>query len=288
MGLGIKVIHLALELHKKDYFKNSRSVIDMGDQDLHIDFGSIRNEIDFLKKEELEKKFNRAKYFPERPRVSSSTLWNILGFEKCDRLDIEKLPRSNEDICDNFLKIDLNYPIEDQTEFEKYDLVTDLGNNEHPFNTVESYKTMHKLCEKDGYMLIHQNIFGGNGFYNFDISFFESMAAVNNYTILYSCYTFDVKDKYFSLPIDEDLIKCINLNTTKDIGIFYLFKKNNNENFVLPYQGSGSSIKRKEIFSNNISKFNSMPSRTYLPMNIDQLSKMELLKLLFKKMKVIK
>ena len=43
------------------------------------------------------------------------------------------------------LKIDLNYPIEDQTEFEKYDLVTDLGNNEHPFNTVESYKTMHKL-----------------------------------------------------------------------------------------------------------------------------------------------
>ena len=31
-----------------------------------------------------------------------------------------------------------------------------------------------------------------------------------------------------------------------------------------------------------------MPSRTYLPMNIDQLSKMELLKLLFKKMKVIK
>ncbi len=288
MGLGIKVLHLALELHKNNFFTNSKSVIDMGDQDLYLDIETLRTEIDFIKKEDFEKKFNRANFFPERPRVSSSTLWNVLGFKKCDRLDIEKIERSQEDICDNFINIDLNYPIENQTKFETYDLVTDLGNNEHPFNIAESYNTMHKLCSENGYMLIHQNIFGGNGFYNFDASFFESMAAVNNYTILYSCYTFDYKKKYFSVPIDEDLMKCINLNIAKDIGVFYLFKKNNNDKFVFPYQGTGSTIKKKEIFSNTISKFNSMPSRTYIPMKIDLLEKKKLLKLLLKKMKIIK
>ena len=66
----------------------------------------------------------------------------------------------------------------------KYDLVTDFGNNEHPFNFIEAFITMHKLCKEKGYLMISQNIFKGNGFVNFDISFFENFAAVNNYSIL--------------------------------------------------------------------------------------------------------
>ena len=41
---------------------------------------------------------------------------------------------------------------------DKYDLVTDFGNNEHAFNIAEAYKTTHKLCKKDGLILGKPNI----------------------------------------------------------------------------------------------------------------------------------
>ena len=283
MGLGLKVVHLAVELFKNNYLKDLNSVIDMGDQDLHLSFSDLSNELDFISKETIEKNFENSKRFPERPRVSSSVLWNTLGFKKCSRLDLEKLDRDKNDICSEFLKVDLNFPIEDQTKFEKYDLVTDLGNNEHPFNVVESYISMHKLCKKSGLMLIHQNIFGGNGFYNFDISFFESMAAANNYSILYSCYTIDIDNEYFSLPLSDNLLSVINLNKTKDIGVFYLFKKNDDNEFIMPYQGLGKKVKKNEIFTNFISRSNLMPSRNYLPMSYENIGFRKLILLMLKK-----
>ncbi len=283
MGLGLKVVHLAVELFKNNYLKDLNSVIDMGDQDLYLSFSDLSNELDFISKETIEKNFENSKRFPERPRVSSSVLWNTLGFKKCSRLDLEKLDRDKNDICSEFLKVDLNFPIEDQTKFEKYDLVTDLGNNEHPFNVVESYISMHKLCKKSGLMLIHQNIFGGNGFYNFDISFFESMAAANNYSILYSCYTIDIDNEYFSLPLSDNLLSVINLNKTKDIGVFYLFKKNDDNEFIMPYQGLGKKVKKNEIFTNFISRSNLMPSRNYLPMSYENIGFRKLISLMLKK-----
>ena len=281
--MGLKVVHLAVELFKNNYLKDLNSVIDMGDQDLHLSFSDLSNELDFISKETIEKNFENSKRFPERPRVSSSVLWNTLGFKKCSRLDLEKLDRDKNDICSEFLKVDLNFPIEDQTKFEKYDLVTDLGNNEHPFNVVESYISMHKLCKKSGLMLIHQNIFGGNGFYNFDISFFESMAAANNYSILYSCYTIDINNEYFSLPLSDNLLSVINLNKTKDIGVFYLFKKNDDNEFIMPYQGLGKKVKKNEIFTNFISRSNLMPSRNYLPMSYENIGFRKLISLMLKK-----
>ena len=283
MGLGLKVIHLAIELYKNNYFKEYESVIDMGDQDLHISFDELSNELSFIDKDTFEKKFKSAKNFPERPRVSSSILWNTLGFKKCSRLDIEKIERDKNDICSEFLRVDLNFPLEKQTKFEKYDLVTDLGNNEHPFNVVESYISMHKLCNKSGLMLIHQNIFGGNGFFNFDISFFESMAAANNYSILYSCYTVDKKNEYFSFPLSDDLLSTINLNIIRDIGVFYLFKKNDDNEFVMPYQGLGKKESKNKFFTNLISRNNLMPSRNYLPMSYEDISFKHLLLILIKK-----
>jgi hypothetical protein len=286
MGLGLKVIHLALELYKNNYIKDLESVIDMGDQDVHADYNLLSKELNFLNKNELEKRFTRSKFFPERPRVSSSTFWHSLGFKICDRLDINKTDREKDDICHDFLQMDLNYPLEDQiTEHKKYDLVTDFGNNEHPFDVAEAYKTMHKLCKKSGLMFIHQNIYGGNGFYNFDVSVFESIAAVNNYSILYSAYTVDIKNKYFSLPIDKDLLNTIDFSKIGELGVFYLFKKNEDNNFIVPYQDSGKNLENKEYFSNVINKDNLMPSRTYLPMSSEKLSGKMLLKFLLKKIK---
>ena len=79
---------------------------------------------------------------------------------------------------------DLNFPIKNDLN-SKYDIVTDFGNNEHPFNVVRSFTNMHKLCKENGLLIIYQSLFKGNGYFNFDFSFFESIAAVNNYSILF-------------------------------------------------------------------------------------------------------
>ena len=42
-----------------------------------------------------------------------------------------------------------------------------------------------KLCKKNGYMWIYQSVNNGNGFFNFDISFFEGFAAANKLGIVY-------------------------------------------------------------------------------------------------------
>ena len=197
MALDQKILHIACELYRSGFFKNIESVIDMGDQDLNLNYNELRSSLDSLNIKNFDETLMHAKTYPKRPRLSSSFLWKMLGAKKTDRLDLIKLDRIKEDFLDTFFKVDLNYPIEEQVNFEPYDFVTDLGNNEHPFNVVESYKSMHKLCKENGFLLIHQGVFGGNGFYNFDISFFENLAAVNNYTCVYSSLVFVKKDKYF-------------------------------------------------------------------------------------------
>ncbi len=272
MALDQKILHIACELYRSGFFKNIESVVDMGDQDLNLNYTQLRESLDLLKIKNFEEILIHAKTYPQRPRLSSSCLWKMLGIKKTDRLDLIKLDRVKKDFLDNFFKVDLNLPIEEQINFEPYDFVTDLGNNEHPFNVVESYKSMHKLCKENGFLLIHQGVFGGNGFYNFDISFFENLAAVNNYTCIYSSLVFVKKDKYFCTPADNSYFKMVDINELDQVEIIYIFKKNSKKDFVYPYQGSGKSIENNEYYVNKFNMINSFPSRTYLPKSYNDLS----------------
>ncbi len=286
MALNLNILQLSCELHKKGFFKNLKSVIDMGDQDLNLSYEELKNSLNFLNIDELNKTLSYAKTFPQRPRLSSGFLWKTLGLERADRLDLIKLDRIKTDPTDEFFKVDLNFPLENQIKFDQYDLVTDLGNNEHPFNVVESYKSMHKLCKKNGFLLIQQGIFGGNGFYNFDISFFENLAAVNNYSCLYSSLVFFKKNKknyFFSTPVDKSYFDMVDLNNIDEIEVVYIFKKNTESEFLYPYQGSGKSFKNSEYYINQFHTINSFPSRTYLPKSYNDLSLRNLLKFFLNK-----
>ena len=95
------------------------------------------------------------------------------GFKETHRLDIEKLSRDNKKDEENCFIADLNYPVNEQLNLNQYDLVTDFGNNEHPFNVAESYRSMHSLTKQNGYMFVAQNYINGNGFYNFDFPFLK-------------------------------------------------------------------------------------------------------------------
>ena len=199
-------------------------------------------------------------------------MWKIFGIKNADRLDIIRLERFHKDPIDKFYKVDLNYPISEQVNIGKYDLVTDFGNNEHPFNIAESYKSMHKLCKKDGYIIIQQAIYGGNGFYNFDISFFENIAAVNNYTCVYSSLVFLNKENFINTPIDQSYIKMMDFKNLSNIEVIYIFKKNQEDEFCYPYQGSGKSINNEQYFDQKFHFINRFPSRTYIPKSFNDLS----------------
>lgn len=283
MALDIKILNLLCDLHKKNFFGEIESVIDMGDQDLNLNYDELNYNLGYMELEKFRDSLNCAKSFPSRPRLSSSVLWKIFGLKVTDRLDIIQLERTKEDPIDNFFKVDLNFPINEQVKIGQYDLVTDFGNNEHPFNITETYKTMHNLCKKNGYFLINQSVFGGNGFYNFDISFFENIAAVNNYTSIYSSLVFTHKENFFFTPIDNSYLKMIDMKHIDNIDLIYIFKKNNDENFSFPYQGSGKSIKNEQYFNHKLHFVNQFPSRTYLPKSYNDLSLTTYFKFLFNK-----
>jgi len=287
MAIGYKATDIIFELYNRNFFKNISSVIDMGDQDLNLDYSEVEN---YFKKFNVKfdpNLFLLAKNFPKRPRVSSSTLWKTLGINNnVDKIDIEKLDRPKNQNIGKFFEYDLNFPLTDVNLIGKYDLVTDFGNNEHPFNFIEAYKTMHKLCKEKGYLMIYQCVFKGNGFVNFDLSFFENFAAVNHYSNIHSCLVFNFPNyKYFSTPIEKNYLDLVDLNKVTNIGIFYLIKKEKYEDFKFPYQDRGSAWNGEEFYSIDFSFKDGMPHKLYLPTNVEHIAYKKLLKTLWNKFK---
>ena len=254
MAITGKVSDIILELKQIGFYKKVSSVIDMGDQDINLTYEEITNNLKKFGIKFDEKLFEIAKNAPKRPRVSSSILWKTLGVNVTDKIDMVEIKRPPEQSVGKIYKHDLNFPLKDSSLIGKYDLVTDFGNNEHPFNFIEAFTTMHKLCKEKGYLMIYQNIFNGNGYINFDISFFENFAAVNNYSIVHSCLIFNYpKNVYFSTPVRKDFFEVVDLNKLKDIAIFYLLKKEKNTDFKFPYQDRGSSWSENELYKINYS-----------------------------------
>lgn len=289
MALGGKVLDLMFDLYGKGFFKEINSVIDMGDQDVNATFNEIQNKFENYKVKFNERDWANAKNFPKRPRVSTSILWKSFGVNEASRMDIIKLDRDSNDDNKHFIQ-DLNFPLKDTSLEQKFDLVTDIGNNEHPFNIVEAYNTMHKLCKINGYMIIYQAYLNGNGFYQFDSCTVDNIAAANEYSILNSSFIINQNNLSISIPLDKNYLKLIDLNNVNDIGIFYLLKKNSNKTFQFPYQGGGKTNSPKEYYT--LSNFNKsrLPEQIYLPHTLENISFKDILKSLIKRIirKVIK
>jgi len=289
MAISIVVCKEALNYHMLGFFNDIHSVMDMGDQDLGVPYSLFK---EFVSQSGLkldEKVFERAKHFPERPRVSSSEFWRLLGIKTADRMDLTSIERINEDDQKAVIIKDLNETLDDKSMWGKYDLVTDFGNNEHPFNIVEAYRTMHRLTSKNGYMWISQEVFGGNGFYNLDRPFFENLAAANNYEIFNAAYIISISNgESFYIPCEEGLLSMINFGKVKSIGITYIFRKSNSNDFIVPYQGSVRDKPNglQTYYKSSISVHDqSFLVRNYIPTTIDSLSGRALISELLKRLK---
>ena len=227
--MKIGLINIALELFKNKKFNNVKNVVDMGSKELRVSFDKLKNSYNQAGLKFNEKKFSILKKFPKGKRISTKNFWMDMGIREYKSFDINK---SHDSIF-----FDLNYPMEKKNYFNKFDLVADFGNNEHVFNIGESYRTLYNLCKKNGYIWIFQAVYKGNGYFNFDQSFFEGYAAANNLSVVHSCYIVNI-DEYNQaiIPCDKNLYEVINKDKVFNINISYIFKKKTNKEFKYYYQ----------------------------------------------------
>ena len=82
MSISILPFKQILNYYLKGFFTNVNSVLDMGDHELSVPFDLLSELIKQACLKFDEKIFERAKDFPARPRVPSSSLWKTLGINK--------------------------------------------------------------------------------------------------------------------------------------------------------------------------------------------------------------
>lgn len=269
MGLGSAAVKLYLELWQRGFFKNIKSAIDIGSQELHL---TKENFEELVRLSGIlgykEEKFRDLAHWPGYPRVSAKVFYEMLGIQNYASLDL------NGDY--GAIKHDLNFPLDDHSLYGRYDLVTDHGANEHAFNIAEAYRTLHRLCSLEGFIVIAQSVYKGNGYYLFDSSFFQGLAAANNYRILFSSYTVAIKDNQylslqFHLPVSRELLETLDWSKIESIGICYVFQKQSDADFHYPYQGEYLQ-QINHNFGYRLQFLTDPPSYSYVPVYKEDLS----------------
>ena len=174
MGLGNAAIKLCLELWQRGYFEHINSVIEMGSQELHVTESTFRGLVESAGISHYdEKDFPNLNNWPGSPRCSAKAFYKLLGAQEYACIDMGGMH--------NAVPHDLNTPLGDESLAGRYDMVTDHCSNSHVFNVGESYRTIHRLCKPGGLITLMTPVYGSNGYFNFDVSFYEGMAAANGY-----------------------------------------------------------------------------------------------------------
>tara|TARA_Y100000816_G_C26103670_1_gene585666 strand:- start:2138 stop:2989 length:852 start_codon:yes stop_codon:yes gene_type:complete len=254
--MKIGLLGLAVELMKNGVFSDVNNVMDMGTKTLRVHYDDLKYLFDQSGIKFNTKKFSFLKKFPKGKRVSNKLFWEEIGIKKYNCLDI------NEEKGSEF--VDLNLPYNNKKHLKKYDLVMDFGNNEHVFNVGEAYKTMYNLAKKNGFLWIYQSVFNGNGFFQYDIPFFEGFALANKMNILHSAYVIGTDDyNQFLIPANKELFNTLDLNRVKSVDISYILKKNFNDDFKYFYQ---YHLNEKKLEPFNVSFITSKfpPERYYI------------------------
>ena len=104
---------------------------------------------------------------------------------------------------------------------------------------------MHNLTKPGGYIIIKQAIWNGNGYFKFDESFFEGIAAANNYKIIFNSYVVNHLKKTkqgsnieFHIPRNRELFNALNFEKIVDLDIYGVLQKTKDDEFKIPYQGN--------------------------------------------------
>ena len=284
MGLGIAAVQNTLELSKLGLLEGINKIVEMGSQELHLTALDLEEMIKMAGLNNFQKnKFPDIDNWPNSPRCSAKSFYQFLGIKEYVSIDMNKEHGS--------ISLDFNLPLEDTSLYSQFDLVTDHGACEHAFNIAETYRTMHRLCKPNGLIVIAQSLWGGNGYFLYDESFFDGIAAANNYKIIFNSYviatgskTPNGSDNQFHIPLNRDLLKTIDLSKTS-IGVYVVLQKQDKSDFKFPYQGQYLAKKQGHFGYNRIYHQNPLSSSFLPEAKITALSGRDLLKELFRRIK---
>ena len=284
MGLGIAAVQNTLELSKLGLLEGTNKIVEMGSQELHLTALDLEEMIKMAGLNNFQKnKFPDIDNWPNSPRCSAKSFYQFLGIKEYVSIDMNKEHGS--------ISLDFNLPLEDTSLYSQFDLVTDHGACEHAFNIAETYRTMHRLCKPKGLIVIAQSLWGGNGYFLYDESFFDGIAAANNYKIIFNSYVITTKsktpngsDNQFHIPLNRDLLKTIDLSNA-NIGVYVVLQKQDKSDFKFPYQGQYLAKKQGHFGFNRIYHQNPLSSSFLPEAKITALSGRELLKELFRRIK---
>ena len=284
MGLGIAAVQNTLELSKLGLLEGINKIVEMGSQELHLTALDLEEMIKMAGLNNFQKnKFPDIDNWPNSPRCSAKSFYQFLGIKEYVSIDMNKEHGS--------ISLDFNLPLEDTSLYPQFDLVTDYGACEHAFNIAETYRTMHRLCKPKGLIVIAQSLWGGNGYFLYDESFFDGIAAANNYKIIFNSYVITTKsktpngsDNQFHIPLNRDLLKTIDLSKTS-IGVYVVLQKQDKSDFKFPYQGQYLAKKQGHFGFNRIYHQNPLSSSFLPEAKITALSGRDLLKELFRRIK---
>lgn len=220
MGIGLHAIQLTMNLYKEGYFKQKKSIIELGSQDIHCHqdhvVSSIKTEIPKFKESE--------------DRVCPREFYEACGLDHYKSIDA--------DGGGDFI-FDLNKNILESYQYTKtFDVVTNHGTSEHCFDQFNVFNNIHNLCSVNG-LMIHNLPFQGylnHGFYNYQPNFFKDLAITNNYSIIGMYLNIDHKSGDL-IPYNDQLMSYFSLNPTSTIGIVVVLKKNTSEKFKTPFDG---------------------------------------------------
>ena len=227
MGIGVQAIGLYDVLLKKKQFKDCRSVLEMGSQDIY--------EPDQKLAKQLIKKICNVHHDGV---LKAKSFYKAIGFEEYACVDAD----GNNDS----LLFDLNLIIKDEYNFnKKFDLVTNFGTSEHLINQKNFFENVHNLTNQNGYIL-HMLPFEGyinHGYFNYQPAFFYDMATANNYEIVgfwyyserFSLNFFHYKGRhYIPLNYDNKLIDFLDDLVRK--GKFFMTPKGNQSSLAILYK----------------------------------------------------
>jgi len=130
---------------------------------------------------------------------------------------------------------------------------------------------MHRLCKPQGYMINIQSYTGGNGFYRFEESFYESAAAANGYKILYAAYIPVLRDlmpggtdMQYHIPLSEELLHVLDWTKLLGISICYVYQKTSDADFQIPYENPYLA-QRAGYRGYEMEFYPDPPARQYIP-----------------------
>jgi len=282
MGLSGGAVKLCLELWQRGYFEKIDSVIEMGSQELHLTKTVFRGLVESAGISGFdEKNFPNIGNWPEHPRCSARYFYELLGAK-----DYSSIDYNGEH---NAIPHDLNTPMTDESLLGKFDMVTDHCANSHVFNTAEAYRTIHRLCKPGGLITLLTPVYGSNGYFNFDLAFYEGIAAANGYKIVFSSYVVSLKRGHLTaeerqsipeggdgtlsdehhIPLSNDLLNTVDWSKDKPLlSICYVFEKQSDDDFHFPYQGEFMA----QVNGNHgyeLQFLATPPSRSYIPIRAE-------------------